>query len=348
MPSVQRWHLTKQPPPSPRERAVTVDVAIAPGNTSQASLAHKAFEIAPAGVDDLPLSIQPLARRAHLRTGGHSPHRKNVQNLRYRTEPVRRDLLLGRHHIAYAPLPFLLCGATLLFVLGFTFVFVALGTSASLLGGFLEEHQRPLYQVSGGLMVLMGLLMTGLLRIPLLHREYRPALNSTSLGSAGPVLFGMAFALEWTPCVGPVLASILFYAGTSQTAGQGGLLLLVYSLGFGLPLVIGGVAWAHGLRLFSRPLRWYGPMTVAGGVLLVLVGALFIADQWYRVNVWTDSLLGQVACRDPVRLVLSGRNDFVRRAAPSPRHRSATPARERRRQAPPATARPPEMPRHRR
>ena len=183
-------------------------------------------------------------------------------------------------------------GATLLFVLGFTFVFVALGTSASLLGGFLEEHERELYQVSGGLMVLMGLLMMGLLRIPLLHREYRPALNASSLGSAGPVLFGMAFALGWTPCVGPVLASILFYAGTSQTAGQGGLLLLVYSMGFGLPLVIGGVAWAHGVRLFSRPLRWYGPMTVAGGVLLVLVGALFIADQWYRINLWTDTLLG--------------------------------------------------------
>jgi cytochrome c-type biogenesis protein len=182
--------------------------------------------------------------------------------------------------------------ASLLFVLGFTFVFVALGTSASLLGGLLEENQRLLYQISGGLMIAMGLLMTGFLRPSLLNRDYRPALNAASLGSAGPVLFGMAFALGWTPCVGPVLASILFYAGTSETAGQGGLLLLVYSLGFGLPLVIGALAWSHGMRLFSGLQRWYGAMTLAGGVLMILVGVLFIADQWYRVNIWTDRLLG--------------------------------------------------------
>ncbi len=182
--------------------------------------------------------------------------------------------------------------ATLLFTLGFTFVFVALGTSASLLGGVLDEHRRLLYQISGGVMVVMGILMAGLLRVPLLKREYRPAFNAASLGSTGPVLFGMAFALGWTPCVGPVLASVLFYAGTSETAGQGGLLLFVYSLGFALPLVIGGVAWAHGLRLSSWLQRCYGKLTLAGGILLMVVGALFIADQWYRVNVWTDKLLG--------------------------------------------------------
>lgn len=180
----------------------------------------------------------------------------------------------------------------LLFALGFTFVFVALGTSASLMGGLLEHHRPLLYQISGGMMVAMGLLMIGLVRVPLLNREYRPVFNAASLGSAGPVLFGMAFALGWTPCVGPVLASILFYAGTSETAGQGGLLLLIYSVGFALPLVIGGVAWAYGLRLSSWVQQWYGALTLVGGVLLILVGALFITDQWYRVNIWTDGLTG--------------------------------------------------------
>lgn len=182
-------------------------------------------------------------------------------------------------------------GASLLFALGFTFVFVALGTSASFAGGFLDDHRRLLYQVSGGVMIAMGLLMTGLLRVPFLMREYRPTFNSSSLGSAGPVLLGMAFALGWTPCIGPVLASILFYAGATETAGQGGLLLLVYSLGFALPLVVGGVAWSHGLRAFSWLQRSYGPLALAGGALLVLVGVLFLTDQWYRVNLWTDKLL---------------------------------------------------------
>jgi cytochrome c-type biogenesis protein len=178
----------------------------------------------------------------------------------------------------------------LLFMLGFTIVFVALGTSVSLVSGFFQEHRRTLYQVAGGSMIVMGLLIAGVVRVPFLYQERQIRLSENALGPAAPVLLGMAFALAWTPCVGPVLGSILFYASTSETTGQGGLLLFVYSLGFGIPFVLAGVGFATALRVASWARRHYNAISLVSGLLVMGMGVLLLVDRWSDVNAWTQRL----------------------------------------------------------
>jgi cytochrome c-type biogenesis protein len=177
-----------------------------------------------------------------------------------------------------------------LFMLGFTLIFVALGTSVSLVGSFLQEHRRTLYQVAGGSMIIMGLLITGLIRIPFLYQERQIRFSQDALGPATPVLLGMAFALAWTPCVGPVLGSILFYASTSETTGQGGLLLFVYSLGFGIPFILAGLGFASALRVVSWARRHYNAISVVSGLLVMGMGVLLLVDRWSDINAWTQRL----------------------------------------------------------
>lgn len=176
--------------------------------------------------------------------------------------------------------------ASLLFVLGFTLVFVMMGTSASFVAGFIELHRRVLYQVAGGVMVVMGILVTGLLRIPLLYQERRVNLTADSLGAAGPIVLGMAFAFAWTPCVGPILAAILFYAGATETAGRGGLLLFVYSLGMAVPFVLTAVAFSKGIGILNWARRHYAVISAVSGAVLVGVGILFLTERWYHLNLW--------------------------------------------------------------
>jgi len=177
-----------------------------------------------------------------------------------------------------------------LFMLGFTLIFVALGTSVSLVSSFLQEHRRTLYQVAGGSMILMGLLVTGLIRVPFLYQERQMRFSEDALGPATPVLLGMAFALAWTPCVGPVLGSILFYASTSETTGQGGLLLFVYSLGFGIPFVLAGLGFASALRVVSWARTHYNAISLVSGFLVMGMGVLLLTDRWSDINAWTQKL----------------------------------------------------------
>lgn len=177
-------------------------------------------------------------------------------------------------------------GTSLLFVLGFTLVFVMMGTSVSFIAGFIDVHRRLLYQVSGGIMVAMGILVTGLVRIPLLYQERRLNLSANSLGSAGPIVLGMAFAFAWTPCVGPILAAILFYAGATETAGRGGLLLFVYSLGMAVPFILSAVAYSKGIGVLGWARRHYFVINAFSGAILIAVGVLFLTGRWYHLNLW--------------------------------------------------------------
>lgn len=139
-----------------------------------------------------------------------------------------------------------------LFVLGFTMVFVSLGTSFSLLGSLAEAYRRELTMVSGGVMVFMGILMMDIIPVNLLAREFRFHPETRGLGMLGGIPLGMAFGLGWLPCVGPVLASILFFASTAETVLQGTMLLLVYSLGLGLAFILTGAFFGRALGA----LRW--------------------------------------------------------------------------------------------
>lgn len=175
---------------------------------------------------------------------------------------------------------------SLLFMLGFTFVFVMLGTSISLFSGFFEEHRPTLYQVAGAAMIGFGLLMVGLPRIAWLQRERKFNLSADVFGPAAPVLLGMAFAFAWTPCVGPILGSILFYAGATETAGRGGLLLLVYSIGFGIPFILAGLGFASTLRFISWVRRHYVLVNAVNGAMLIGVGLLLLAGRWSYMSLW--------------------------------------------------------------
>ncbi len=168
-----------------------------------------------------------------------------------------------------------LIARTLLFVLGFTLVFTALGIAMSGVGAFLGGASRAVSYIAGGVIVIFGLnvifdfwkLLDTERR---LHLEHRPA------GWLGSVLVGMAFAAGWTPCVGPILASILFVAGTSADVARGAFLLLVYSLGLGLPFVVAGLFFGFFMRQVQRLRPWLGAIRIASGLFLVALGILVI------------------------------------------------------------------------
>lgn len=175
--------------------------------------------------------------------------------------------------------------ACLLFVLGFSLVFVLLGVSASLLGGLLEENRRLLNRAAGALMVLLGLFVAGLLKVSWLDRDVRFHLPAPPAGRGGPVLLGITFAFGWTPCVGPILASILFYAGAAETAGQGALALLAYSLGLGIPFVLVGLGYSRTVGAMAWVRRHQRALNVASGGVLVGLGILFLTDRFYYFSI---------------------------------------------------------------
>jgi cytochrome c-type biogenesis protein len=180
--------------------------------------------------------------------------------------------------------------SALLFVLGFASVFVLLGASASLAGGLLEEYRRPLNRISGIVMIAMGLVVIGLLRAPIFYRDFRVQLPAHHLGPAAPVLLGGAFAFGWTPCVGPILASILFYASASQTVLSGALLLLVYSLGLGVPFLLAGMAFGKAMSAANFMRRHHVAINAVSGGLLVAVGVLFLTEKFFYLNIWMQRM----------------------------------------------------------
>ncbi len=181
-------------------------------------------------------------------------------------------------------------GSTLLFVLGFSLVFVLLGASASFVGGLLDEYRRPLGRLAGAVMIAMGLVLVGLVRGRILWRDWRFHLAARPFGPAGTVLLGMAFGFGWTPCVGPILASILFYAGATETAGRGALLLLAYSVGLGVPFVLSGVGLTHMLGAFAWVKRHYAAINAGSGALLIAVGLLFVTERFFWLSIAAQRL----------------------------------------------------------
>ena len=176
--------------------------------------------------------------------------------------------------------------AAVAFVLGFATVFVLLGASASTLGRWLSAYYDPLRWVAGGVILLFGLHFLGVLRIPLLYREARLELRTRPASLVGAYLVGLAFAFGWTPCVGPVLAAILFTAGAQETAGEGAMLLAAYAAGIGLPFI--GAAFFAGpfLRLMRRFRAHLGRVEKVMGALLVVTGVLFITNVMSTISFW--------------------------------------------------------------
>ena len=168
----------------------------------------------------------------------------------------------------------------LLFVLGFSLVFVGLGASASLLGQFLSQYRAVIEKVAGIVVVGFGVLMLGIVKVPWLYGEVRADMGKArAFGRGAALVMGMAFAAGWTPCVGPILGSILALAGASGSAAQGALLLLVYSAGLGVPFLLVALLFGR-----VRPLlAWLGRHSLVinrvAGVVLIVVGVLIFSGR---------------------------------------------------------------------
>lgn len=176
--------------------------------------------------------------------------------------------------------------STAFFVLGFSLIFTALGASASLLGSFILDYRVALGRVGGIVVVMLGLSVLGVVKVPGLYRERRLEVRHRPGGVLGAVPVGMAFGFAWTPCVGPVLAAILTLAATTQGASSGALMLFAYSLGLGLPFLAAAVLVTTAVDSLGW-LRTHGRVleTVSGAFLVVMGGAM-IFDLVFRLNTW--------------------------------------------------------------
>ena len=172
-----------------------------------------------------------------------------------------------------------------LFVLGFSTVFVALGATASVFGQVLREHIAVLSFVAGVAIILMGTHFLGLFRLAFLYREKRLQVQKP-LGAWGAYILGMAFAFGWTPCIGPILAAILAVAASQETAGQGAVLLAVYSAGLGTPFMFAALAIGPFLRFFKRFRAHFVTVERIVGLLLVATGIGFLTGGITNVSFW--------------------------------------------------------------
>jgi len=175
---------------------------------------------------------------------------------------------------------------SLFFVLGFSVVFITFGATATAFGQSFRAALPILTPVAGVFIIVMGLHFLGVFRIGLLDRQMRHQGPGVASGPVGGFLLGLAFAVGWTPCIGPVLAAILSVAATQETAYEGAALLGVYSLGLGVPFVLAGVAIGPFLTFFSSFRKHLGTIEKVMGGLLVLTGVLFLTGQFTRIAYW--------------------------------------------------------------
>ena len=168
---------------------------------------------------------------------------------------------------------------SLLFIAGFTIVFVMLGASATFVGNYLRDHMKVMQKVGGVLIMLFGLHVSGLLPINLLLGEKRINIHHKPAGYFGSVLVGVTFAAGWTPCIGPILASILMVAATENTVFRGIILLFAYSLGLGIPFFLSSLAIHRFLTVFNRFKKLIRIFEITTGLFLIMVGILIFFDK---------------------------------------------------------------------
>ncbi len=183
------------------------------------------------------------------------------------------------------------------FVLGFATVFIALGATASWAGAFVGEHLETLSMIAGVVIIALGLHFIGIFRISVLFREFRLHVAEKPAGLLGAYVIGLAFAFGWTPCVGPVLATILFIAGNESSVMNGAALLAAYALGIGLPFIVAALAIGPFLGFMQRFRKHLGTMEKIMGALLVITGLLFVTGGFGEIGFWMLEMfpaLGQV------------------------------------------------------
>lgn len=168
----------------------------------------------------------------------------------------------------------------ILFILGFSLVFISLGASASYFGKFVFSHLKLLRTIGGILVIVFGLYIAGIFNISFLGYERKIHLKMKPTNILGSFIVGIVFALGWTPCVGPILGTILTYASTQETVREGVFLLGSYSLGLGIPFLLSGLAVNLFLRGFRKIKKYLRPISVVTGGLLILFGILILTGKF--------------------------------------------------------------------
>ncbi|MBI5207333.1 MAG: cytochrome c biogenesis protein CcdA [Candidatus Firestonebacteria bacterium] len=173
---------------------------------------------------------------------------------------------------------------TLLFILGFSFIFVTLGASITFLGTFISLKFNLFSKLAGLIIILFGLHTTGIISFKWMYKEKRFNLQNISMGFFTPFIIGMAFAFGWTPCIGPILGAILTYASMQGTIKQGIILLSIYSLGLGFPFLLTGIMFNSFLSFYSKIKKHFRLIEILSGTLLIIIGILILSDDLQRIS----------------------------------------------------------------
>lgn len=175
-------------------------------------------------------------------------------------------------------------GPSLLFVASFSAIFILLGLTATGLGSVLKDHRELLTKISGGLIIAMGVLFVSSLFVTRLNREWHVDALLERAGKGGPIVAGAAFAIAWTPCIGPTLGAILGAASLSGSAARGAFLLAVYSAGLAIPFILTAVAFSQMTTAFAVVKRHYQAIVAVGGVILIGMGILIWTGELSQLN----------------------------------------------------------------
>jgi cytochrome c-type biogenesis protein len=198
------------------------------------------------------------------------------------------DMRSGQHKLSAILWP------AAIFCLSFTIMFVALGMTATSIGATLRDSKQTLDRAAGIVILAMGIFFVLTPFVPRLNREWRPDALISRAGAGGPVIAGLAFAIAWTPCVGPTLASILAAASTSATVGHGGVLLAFYSAGLAVPFLITAVAFDRATTAFRWIREHYMLVTAASGAVLIFMGILMLTGELTRLNIQAQAWLNDL------------------------------------------------------
>jgi cytochrome c-type biogenesis protein len=185
-------------------------------------------------------------------------------------------------------------GPSLIFVGSFSAIFILLGLTATGLGSFLFDNKPLLTKISGWLIIAMGVLFVASLFITRLNKEWHVDALLSRAGKGGPIVAGAAFAIAWTPCIGPTLGAILSAAAASNSAGRGAFLLAVYSAGLAIPFLATALAFSRMTTAFAVIKRHYQAIVAVGGLILIVMGILIVTGEFKQLNIEAQNWLSNL------------------------------------------------------